>query len=464
MTFGEGKKKNKTNFKKFTIECPKGYMPVCKKIRLKKKVQKLIKQLPKQEGDELMKIYQKEIKEAREARDARFKTERKLAETQKLISEQSEKKYKNFKKELKALSRHVNEKDQGKEQNLAITHFKKYVKNAKKALTGNDKEELTEFLKKFDKKGFPIREVSAGSSEVEEEQKGDGLEGRGLYDKEFIRKKSELENQIENTNNQIRELEEKRIQILSPSNAVILFPTTTGREKKRDAQIMHEEYTIQIKAKEDILKKLKKDLDILKNTTKYGTFSFTNQEEEQKGDGSADRTRGSAPLDDGVERRGEGLYDYQIDDIMEDYPCYKGTWADDEVHQIPISNKMCWIGNTDVSKGPGKHWYAVHIDDHDCMYYDPFGEPPSDRFMKQLKNLVEKINPKRYLKLKINSVKNQDISSDNCGWHCISFLNKIYNGRDFKTATGYKEPRIDNSEEFEKQAEKLKKQNGFGLI
>jgi hypothetical protein len=111
----------------------------------------------------------------------------------------------------------------------------------------------------------------------------------------------------------------------------------------------------------------------------------------------------------------------------------------------------------------GTHWVAVYIDTKNDMsieYYDPFGDDPPHRFLKDIKLIIKKLHSNIYLKLKINKIKDQRANSNNCGYHSINFLLDRYNNIPFKETTGYSE--IMKSE---KKANKLKEQfKKFDLI
>ena len=152
-------KKNKKNeFKKFTIECPKGHMPVCKKIRLKKRVQKLIKQLPKEEGNELMKIYQREIREQREARDASFKTSKAIKKLEGSVAVEKPPKYtlQNLKEEAQKIGKHYDPEEK-KESDETFQKRKKAfgdLKKKSKLLGDLNKEQFENYVRiNFDDDG-----------------------------------------------------------------------------------------------------------------------------------------------------------------------------------------------------------------------------------------------------------------------------------------------------------------------
>lgn len=162
---------------------------------------------------------------------------------------------------------------------------------------------------------------------------------------------------------------------------------------------------------------------------------------------------------------GEGMYSDQIEEAMSNVPNFKGVISADEILTLKPSNQMSWIMNLDDSNKPGSHWVAVMIDatnDKSIMYMDPFGDPPSARFLKDIKTLVDKIKPEHMLKLKINTVPNQRDETDTCGYQSMNFINKINKGMSFKDATGFKDIKQDNTVQGEGQSNELKNQLGYG--
>jgi len=160
-----------------------------------------------------------------------------------------------------------------------------------------------------------------------------------------------------------------------------------------------------------------------------------------------------------------GLYDDQIESVMNNYKQkgYRGVYAIDEVDKIPVSNKMGVVLNLDKHNQPGSHWVALYIDadgDQSVEYYDSFAEDPPESLMKDIKIIVDKINPDTYLKFKINKIKQQSESSDSCGFLAMQFLIDRFNGKPWKECTGWSE--VVKSEKKAKQFRtRLKK---FGYI
>ena len=124
---------------------------------------------------------------------------------------------------------------------------------------------------------------------------------------------------------------------------------------------------------------------------------------------------------------------------------FKGVYAIDEISQIPIqgtTNKMGVILNLDKSSQPGSHWVALYIDadgDKSVEYYDSYGEDPPESLLRDIKSVVDKINPDTYLKFKINKIKQQSDSSDTCGIHSMKFLIDRFSGKPFKECSGWSE-------------------------
>ncbi|KAM9963274.1 hypothetical protein ACTFIW_006500 [Dictyostelium discoideum] len=169
-----------------------------------------------------------------------------------------------------------------------------------------------------------------------------------------------------------------------------------------------------------------------------------------------------------------GLYDWQINNIMEavmddmgemvNKQNFVGTIASDQISTLidKAQPLMSFIMNLDPHDKPGSHWVAVYIDARDSKsleYYDSFGLEPTDEFTKSIKQLIKKIDPDFYLKFKINKIVEQDVNSSNCGYFCIKFLLNRFSGIPFKECTPLQ------SKKSEKEIEEMKKEfKEFGYI
>ena len=162
------------------------------------------------------------------------------------------------------------------------------------------------------------------------------------------------------------------------------------------------------------------------------------------------------------QKRDQPLSTDEIDNMMRGVRGYIGTFPADFMKFLPkrLPKVFSFIMNTDPSSKPGKHWVAVRVDTRDenaVEYYDSFAEQASKRFMKQLKKLVDKLDVPVYLKLKINRIKEQNTSTNNCGWFAMSFIINRGLGQPFRECTGY-----DDSQNGEQNIDSLK--NKFGYV
>jgi hypothetical protein len=88
----------------------------------------------------------------------------------------------------------------------------------------------------------------------------------------------------------------------------------------------------------------------------------------------------------------------------------------------------------------GTHWISCFIDpigSKSVEYYDSFARPPPASLMKDLKQIVNKINASSFLKFKQNMVVHQSVKTSNCGWFAMAFLIKRLEGESFSQATGF---------------------------
>ena len=165
----------------------------------------------------------------------------------------------------------------------------------------------------------------------------------------------------------------------------------------------------------------------------------------------------------------QGLYNTQIDIIMQDYRQrgYLGCVSADEVHLLSSAansfDRISFIMNLSKSYEEGSHWVAVYIDfinDKSINYFDSYGDEPDDLFLKQIKEVIDaRKKLDYYLKLKYNLVKNQRDNSNICGFLAIQFLMDMYSGMSFKKATHFEQQ--SHTEQSEKRARRLNKRFGY---
>ena len=178
----------------------------------------------------------------------------------------------------------------------------------------------------------------------------------------------------------------------------------------------------------------------------------------------------------------KGLYDSQINEFMRPFDKfgYLGTFSSDELPKVvqeiierkngkeSYKNRISFILNLDNSKSEGTHWVAIFIDpsfDQSLEYFDSFGEPPTENFMKNIKKIITAINPETYLKFKVNKVKQQRVTSDLCRYYAMYFIIQRYKGVPFDHITGFDKMLHSLVNKSEKKIKEFKnKINEFELI
>ena len=119
---------------------------------------------------------------------------------------------------------------------------------------------------------------------------------------------------------------------------------------------------------------------------------------------------------------------------------YVSVIASDQVDQLslPKDGNLSFIMNLDPSYLGGSHWVAVNIDTMHCKvleYFDPLGGAPTADFLRRVQSVVGK-SPS-LLKLKVNTMSDQSITTSNCGWFCIKFLHeRVTLGYSWRRASG----------------------------
>jgi hypothetical protein len=143
------------------------------------------------------------------------------------------------------------------------------------------------------------------------------------------------------------------------------------------------------------------------------------------------------------------LYNDEIEDYFDDeqkYPHFGGVIASDQIMQLPKKLPIGFIMNTDDSNGQGEHWVAIYINGDSIEYFDPLADPPSKKFLTDIKKYVESLKVPTMMKLKVNKVKWQHDKTESCGWFCIQFLDNRFHGIPFLNSSRF----VDKSEIGEK--------------
>jgi hypothetical protein len=162
---------------------------------------------------------------------------------------------------------------------------------------------------------------------------------------------------------------------------------------------------------------------------------------------------------------GRGLYSTEIEKIMKKYESFVGVFANDEYEklasQVKPQSRGSAIVNTDNRASGGQHWQSIYWDarpsgSKSIEFYDSFADDITPHQQKGLKLIVDKLKPNTYLKMKINKVKHQSVTSDNCGYFAMKFLIDRYRGKTFAQASGYEDKVQSNVQGGEKQIESFK--------
>ena len=256
-----------------------------------------------------------------------------------------------------------------------------------------------------------------------------------------------------------------RKRIIKFKKADIETMEPTERAQISDALLVEQENAVRSGDKE----RLKAVLALQSNfdpssSVDVGDVEQTNTGIDQgKADIFAEIEAGSSKTGKGVV--GRGLFDHEIQKIMKNVPSFAGVIAADEIKDIPAKDTVSFVMNLDPRSKQGSHWVAVYIDakkDQSVEYFDSFGVPASNRFKKDIKILVDKIDPDYMLKFKSNHIKHQDVSTDTCGFFATKFISDRSNGKSFAEASGFDEPKKkDISEQKEKDIKKFKKKFGY---
>ena len=159
----------------------------------------------------------------------------------------------------------------------------------------------------------------------------------------------------------------------------------------------------------------------------------------------------------GFKPDGEGLFNYEIDEMMKPYKSFIGTFAVDQLDKIKPPQNFAIIINTEPIKTKSGHWVALFVGDGNVEYYDPFGEEPDKRMKKSILNMLSKIGAHNY-QFKINRIKNQNKKTSTCGYHTMLFLKNRFEGKTFMQATGFDklQKSIENSDIGEEAVKKFK--------
>ena len=112
----------------------------------------------------------------------------------------------------------------------------------------------------------------------------------------------------------------------------------------------------------------------------------------------------------------------ELNKILTSHPhsqCYYlGTFAADTIPKKPTA-LTCFVSNTDPQSQPGQYWVAFFVNQKGYTYYfDSYGIPPINlRHLRFCRNSSQGF-------LTFNRQQLQNLTSSNCGYHCVRFMIK----------------------------------------
>lgn len=119
---------------------------------------------------------------------------------------------------------------------------------------------------------------------------------------------------------------------------------------------------------------------------------------------------------------------YEINFILSDLKCFKGTYASDKLPLIKFTQRpIAFVMNTQKHTEKGEHWVALYINENNIAeYMDSFGFEPICCRIKKFCSLngIDKIL--------VNKNWLQFILSDTCGKYCALFIRMRCKGFTFQ--------------------------------
>jgi hypothetical protein len=145
----------------------------------------------------------------------------------------------------------------------------------------------------------------------------------------------------------------------------------------------------------------------------------------------------------GEGKEGDGTTEVELDRMMRRIPEFAGTMSHSEFARFrPTSSKFAAIVNTEDPPTVG-HWLGVVANLPKAgvmMFFDPLGDAPPAWMRRKMAMLARSkgFAPHGPYQLKENRVRNQNASSDTCGYHVVRFLSDVISrGKSFETASGF---------------------------
>jgi hypothetical protein len=98
---------------------------------------------------------------------------------------------------------------------------------------------------------------------------------------------------------------------------------------------------------------------------------------------------------------------------------FLGVYPSDIFPDVRSRSNFSIIFNTGTSYSKGEHFVAVFVKNNEVLYFDSFGEPLRNKYIKNF--LLELSNNYHMFNTKL-----QDDRSNFCGFYCLAFLLNEY--------------------------------------
>jgi hypothetical protein len=117
------------------------------------------------------------------------------------------------------------------------------------------------------------------------------------------------------------------------------------------------------------------------------------------------------------------------------------------------TKQLYFVMNTNESTSDGSvdgHWVAWCLDNERkiCYYYHSLARPAKQRWLKDVKKLIIKMDPTTMWVYKSNRVRDQAMDSSTCGYFASHFIHEMMGGASFAKATFYDKVAKDAEEEL----------------
>ena len=136
------------------------------------------------------------------------------------------------------------------------------------------------------------------------------------------------------------------------------------------------------------------------------------------------------------------LTNFDLEELCDVYnvPLHGIYMKDMLPNKIQNGNYIINLESSYNGRNNGTHWTCLIVNNKECLFYDPYGAPPS----LEIRHFVRK---RRNAHLGFNNWVVQDLKSENCGYFVLSFL--IYICRSFNNvyvaANHYLNQFVDNT-------------------